>query len=93
MPSVRLCKHSVRREFEQGAAVEKRSDGDALRKDALVQLLHLRVNAIEDLVGVFAFLEEDDALDHIVIVDELAIMTTIGLADLAEPDLRALAGP
>ena len=56
----------------------------------LVQLLDFGMNAFEHLVGVFAFLQQHDSLDHVIVSDELAVLAAIGFADLAEADLWSL---
>ena len=55
-----------------------------------VQLLHLVVNAVQRGVGFGAFAQQHDAFDHVVVVDDLAVRAVNRLADLAQPDLRAL---
>ncbi len=91
-------------EMEEIAAIEERDDLHAGRENVIVEFLHLGVDSLEGGVGVLALLEEDDAFDDVVVVDELAVLAVnllrthvagavfrlAGLADLAEADLWTL---
>ena len=78
-------------EGEEGAAIKEGDDGDAPGEDAVVEFLDLGVDAFEGLVGVLAFLQEEDAFDDVAVIFEaLAIPRADGFADLAEADLGAL---
>ena len=59
---------------EQVAAIEEGNDLDAGGKDVVVELGDFLVDAFEDSVGVVAFLQQDDAFDSVVVVDELAVL-------------------
>ena len=85
-----VVQHRVRGVVHQVAAVEKRNDLHARRQDVLVQLLHLLVDGLQRRVGIGALAQQHDAFDHVVVVDDLAVRAMNRLADLAQPDLRAL---
>ena len=61
-----------------------------LGKNAVVELLHLFVNALQHRVGVVALLQQHDAFHSVGIVDDCAIGAMGGAADLAEANLRTL---
>ena len=71
-------------------AVKEGNDFYAGREDVLVELGDFVVDACENGVGVVAFLEEDDALDGVVVVYDGAVGAVGGAADLAEADFGAL---
>ena len=75
---------------QQDAAIEERHDLHARRQDLLVQLFHLLVNGHQRLVRVRAFAQQDDAFDHIRVVQNFAVAPPVRLADLTQPDLRPL---
>ena len=85
----------VRGEMHQVAAVEKRDDGDARRKQARmpvrsVELLYFLVDRFERGVAFGAFLQQDDALDDVVVVENVAVQFVNRLADPPQADFRAL---
>ncbi len=86
-----VVQHGVRGEVHQVAAIDERDDLHARGQDVIVQLLHFRVNALQRRVGVRAFAQEHDAGNHIVVVDDLAVLAMNGSRELAEADLWALA--
>ena len=85
-----IVQHSVRREVEQFAAIDKGNKRNALRQDQIVELLDPRVDSLERWLCVGAFLQRDDAADDIVVVDQLSILAVIGVAELPKADHRAL---
>ena len=48
------------------------------------------MDALQGRVGIVALLQQHDALDDVVVVDDLAVDAMNGLADLAQADLRPL---
>src|SRR5580698_820395 len=86
-----IVEHRVRGEVQEIGAVEKGNDLHARRKHALVQLLHLRVDAFQRCVRVVALLQQHNAFHGIGVIEELAVIVDgYGLADLTEADLRSL---
>jgi hypothetical protein len=67
----------VRGVVEQVAAVEEGNDLDAGGQDVVVELFDLGVDAFEGGVGVVALLQQDDAFDDVVVVDELAVFAAM----------------
>src|SRR5258708_33539257 len=76
--------------MNQVAAVEEWHDLHAFGQNALVQLLHFGVNAIQRAVGLRALLEKHDSLDHVVVADYRAVFAPDGFANLPEANLGAL---
>src|SRR3984957_5420851 len=81
--------------MNQVAAIEEGDDGDARRQQARmifgsVQLLDLLVDLFERRIAFRALPQKDDSLDHIVVVENFAILLMDGFAVPAEPDFRAL---
>ena len=74
MPTREVLEHGVGGVVQQVAAIEKGNDLHAGWKDVVVQFGHLLVDAFEHGVGVLALLQQDDALDDIAVVDQLAIL-------------------
>ena len=66
------------------AAIEKWNDLHTFRQDAFVQLLHLGMDPIQRAVRLRAFLQQHNSLDHIVVVDDRAIFSPHGFANLPE---------
>ena len=89
-PLRQVIEHRTCRELEQIAAIEEGLDSDALGQDVFVQLLDLGADAGDGRVGIVALLQQDDTLDDVRVIDDLAIFAVDGPADLAETDLRAL---
>ena len=50
----------------------------------------LLVDGFQRGVGIGALAQQHDAFHHVVVVDDLAVVAMDRLADLAQPDLRAL---
>ena len=69
-----VMEHRMGGVVQQVAAIEEGNDLNAGGKDVVVQLGDLLVDAFEDSIGVVAFMEQDDAFDSIVVVDELAVL-------------------
>jgi len=82
--------HGVQCVAHQVGAVEEGNHLHALGQNALVQLVHFLVNAIEDGVGVAAFLQQHNAFDGIGIVHDCAVWAMHRAANLAETNLGAL---
>src|SRR5580704_19627811 len=85
-----IVQNGVRGVMQQIASVEERNDLHSRGKDLIVEFFYLGVDSHQGGVGVIPFLEKDDALDHVVVVDHLAIHTVDGLAYLAQANFRAL---
>ena len=60
-----------------------------LRQDVLVEFLNLGADTCDGSVRVLTLLQQDDAFNDVRIIDDLAVFTMDGAADLAEADLRA----
>ena len=56
----------------------------------LIQLVYFLVNALQDRIGVIAFLQQHDAFHRVGIVDDGAVGAVRGAADLAEANLGSL---
>ncbi len=85
-----VVQHGVGGEVHQAAAVEERNHLDAGRQNVMVQLIDLGVNRVENGVGVGALAQQNDALDHVAVVDHLAVGAMDRFADLAQADFRPL---
>ena len=77
-------------ELDQVGAIEEGNDLDALGQDAVVELLDLLVDALQNRVGVVAFLQQHDAFDGVGIIDDRAVGAMGRAADLAQANLRPL---
>ncbi len=71
--------YRVGRVVKKLAAIEERDDLDAGGKDMVVEFVDLLVDALKRGVGVVAFLQEDDAFNDVVVVDELPVLVVDGL--------------
>ena len=85
-----IVQNRVRGVVQQVAAIEERNDLDSRGQNLIVELFDLGVDAHQGRIGIVTLLQQHDALDHIAVVDDLAIHTMNGLADLAQADLRPL---
>ena len=74
---------------DEVAAVEVGDDPDSFGKDAIVQLGDLLVNGGQGGIFIGALLEEENAIDGVAVVDDLAVFAMEGIAHLAEPHTRA----
>src|SRR5580692_9764170 len=86
----KIVQDGVRRVVDQIAAVEERNDLHAFGQDAFVQLLHLGVNSVQGAVGLRAFLQQHDPLDHVVVVDRCAVFAPPGFSYLPKADFGPL---
>ena len=57
---------------------------------SVVEFLNFFVNSFQRGIGVGTFAEKHDAGNHVVVIDELAILVADGAGELAEADFRAL---
>ena len=76
--------------MHQIAAVEKGNHLHAGRKNMIVQLLDLRVDALQRRVRIRALPQQHDAGDHVIVVDDLSVLQMPRSRELAQPDLRPL---
>src|ERR1700761_1978256 len=76
--------------MQEVAAIEERNDLDPRGQNLIVEFFDLGVNALQSRIRIIPLLQENDALDHIVIVDHLAVLTMNGFTDLPQADLRSL---
>ena len=68
-----------------------RHDLHAGRQDVLVQLVRPSRGCASSVASAFgALAQQHDAFDHVVVVDDRAVLAMDRLADLPEPDLRPL---
>src|SRR5216683_6770499 len=70
--------------------VEERDDLDARRQDVIVQLRDFGFDTLERRLGFGALAEQDDALYHVVVVDDMAVLSMNRLSIAAQPDLGTL---
>ena len=61
-----------------------------MRQQAVVQFGDLLVKRIQRRVGFGALAQQDDAFDHVVIVDDCSIFMADGFAQLSQPDFGRL---
>src|SRR4030081_3256626 len=80
----------MRRKVDQIAAIDEGNYFYTRRQNAVVQLLNLRVDSSEGVVRIGAFAQEHDSGNHIVVIDNFAIVVANCPRKLAKPDLRAL---
>ena len=59
--------------MQQIAAIQEGNDLDSLGQNLIIELFDLGVNAHQGRIGVVALLQQYDALDHIAVVDDLAV--------------------
>ena len=83
-------KHRVGGEMHEITAVEIRYNSYAAGKNALIKLLDLVVNGDERGIFVRALLQQHDAADDVIFIDDFAVQAMNCISNLAEPDLRAL---
>ena len=76
--------------MHQVAAVKMGNEFYALRQQLGVQFVDFGVKRIEGGVGLGALAEQDDAFDHIFIVDHGAVFAANGLPELSETNLGRL---
>src|ERR1700730_14858930 len=76
--------------MQEVAAIQKRDNFYAWRKNLLVQLLHLLVYGRKRLVRIGALAQEDDSLHNIVAVQYGSVHAPNGFADMPQTNLRAL---
>ena len=86
-----IAQDGVRGVVHQVAAVEVGNEFHALRQAAaVVQFVDFLVQRVESGIGLRALAQQDDAFDHIVIVDDGAIFMADGFAELAQTNFGRL---
>ncbi len=90
MPSVRLCSHRFHGKGHKLRAIEERFDLDALGQNVRVDVVNFFVNALQNRVGVVAFLQQHNAFHGVGIIDNCAVRVVPCAANLAQANLRSL---
>ena len=76
--------------MNQNAAIKERYYLYTGRKKVFIQFLHLFVDAVQRRVRIRAFAQQHDAFDHVVVVDDSAVLVVNRFAIPAQADLRTL---
>src|SRR5580658_4038043 len=86
----KVALHSLHRELHQIGTVEERHNLNALRQNAVIQLVDFLVDFLEDGVGVVPLLQEHNALNRVGVIDNRSIWPVCRFPDLAQADLGTL---
>ena len=85
-----VVQHGVGGEVHQVAAVKVRDDLDARRQHVAVDEIHLFVQGRQGLFGIGAFAQQHDALHHVIVVVNLAVLAMQRLAEFPQADFGPL---
>src|SRR6266481_1687364 len=89
-PRSQVMENGAGREMQQVAAIKHWDDLHAGRQDALVKLLHLLVDGGERFIGIGSLAQQHDALDYIVVVDNVSVSAVNGLAIFSQANFWPL---
>src|ERR1700722_8424992 len=86
----KVVQDGVRSVVDQCIPVQVRNDLYSRRENVIVEPLDHGAQALQHGFGVRALAQEDNALDHVVIILNHAVSAVDGFADLAETNFRTL---
>ena len=75
---------------DQVAAVKIRDDLHARRQHVAINVVHLFVQGYQGLFGVGSFAQQHDALNHVIVIYNFAVLARQRFAEFSQPDFCAL---